>query len=281
MAGFYKDYKKGQATVLVLLLAMLGLTVVMSVSSRSLSDLKQSTYVDSGTKALGVAEAGLQYALSQNIQPPTGGCTTEMDVKSALNISGVQSASYIACNGSTNVVFIPSVLSGQMVQLDVSGMDPMNTKFLNFFWQGEASVEIIYVNGDDTLVRYGFNAHGSARTNGMSEAGQSGGPNCSPDKNCVSEADLQTYTNCSGEIIHSSNDSLIRIKTFYGSSPIIVCAITSGSSIAKDMSMEFVTVTATAKMTDGTTKRVQAQRYPPALPSVFDEAIFTTQPLSK
>src|SRR3989344_601354 len=55
--------RRGQVTVLILLLALLGLTGALSVASRSLSDLRQVSQVETGTKALAAAEAGLQKTL--------------------------------------------------------------------------------------------------------------------------------------------------------------------------------------------------------------------------
>ncbi len=100
-------FRKGQVTILALLIGLMGLTIGLSMASRSLSDFHQVTIVDQGTKALAAAEAGLQYALnqlnynnaSQNCTPSSVASLPTNVVSSLANISGVN---YNICFNTVN-----------------------------------------------------------------------------------------------------------------------------------------------------------------------------------
>lgn len=62
--------QSGQIIVLVLLILFLGLTVALSVVSRTLSDLKQTTVTDESSRAFSAAEAGIEEALRTGIGAP-------------------------------------------------------------------------------------------------------------------------------------------------------------------------------------------------------------------
>lgn len=64
--------ESGQVIILILLIGLLGLTVGLSILSRTLEDLRQTTEIDESARALAAAEAGAEVAL-QDLADLSGG----------------------------------------------------------------------------------------------------------------------------------------------------------------------------------------------------------------
>lgn len=259
--------RKGQITILVLLLGLMGLTVSLSAASRSLSDLKQVSYVDFGTKAFAAAEAGLQYGLNQ---ASTGGPNT-----GSISISGIN-VSYQVDTSVGNVVVTPSIGVDNVTQLDLSTVNA-NTKSFDIFWQGSGQIEAIVLDKNNIIRRFAFNAYGT------SGHGFSTGISTSDVSNCPSSCltGYSGYTSCTGTTVDfQSNDKLLRIKALTNFTPVLVCALNAGKSRI-DIATPIITVTATATTTNGTVKKVQAVKTPPTMPAIFDYVLFSNSSISR
>lgn len=262
--------RKGQITILVLLLGLMGLTVALSSASRSLSDLKQVSYVDFGTKAFAAAEAGLQYGLNQASIP--GGVLSGTVPGLGMTVD------YQVDTSTGNVIVIPLVIVDNVTQLDLSTINAANTKFLDIFWQGTGQIEAIVLDKDNLIRRFAFNG------NGTSEHGFSPGISTSDISNCPSSclAGYSGYTSCTGiSVDFQSNDKLLRIKALTNSTPVLVCALTAGKSQVNNIPVPIVTVTATATTANNTVKKVQAVKTPPTMPAIFDYVLFSNSSISK
>lgn len=259
--------RSGQITILVLLLSLLGLTTALSVASRSLSDLKQVTQVDVGTKAFAAAEAGLQYGLNQL---STGGPIT-----GSVAIPGA-TVNYQIDTSVGNIATIPSVTVDDVNQLDLSAVTS-NTKSFDIFWQGNGQIEAIVLDKNNIIRRFIFNAYGT------SGHGFSSGISTTDTANCPSSCltGYSGYTSCTGDNVDfQSNDKLLRIKALTNSTPVLVCALNAGKSQI-NMPTPIIIVTATATTTNGTVKKVQAAKFPPTLPAIFDYALYTNGTIVK
>lgn len=270
----------GQITILILLLSLLGLTTALSLSSQSLSDLKQVSYVDAGTKALAGAEAGLQYALTTPL--PSSGCSQGTISQSILSLSGISNITYKLCGSTKDSVFVPNVPKDDVFQLDLAGVNS-NLKSFDVSWKSDASVEIIVLDSDSTIRRYAYNANtslGLARNNGFA-AGQSG-VNCSP--GCDASFNGGSCTGY-GEILykpgtHGTRAQLVRVRPLYQSSDINFCGRSSGNSSSK-FGLQYYQVEASATTANGTLRRIQIDRYPPALPAIFDNVLYNGGDITK
>lgn len=273
--------RSGQVTVLVLLLGLLGLAASLSLASRSLSDLRQAIYVDSGIKALAAAEAGLQYASTL----AGADCLSHELVNTqspVLSLSGVKSVSYTTCTVTKTTITVPSVAVDDVVQVDLTGASA-NLKGMDVSWLGDASVEIEVLDSDDTLRRYAYNAVGQNRNNGFAAA--------IPGSNCTSGCDASfAIGSCTGpsEICYKPDcgvgnvkAQLVRVKPLYQSAPINICARAAGGSGVTSFGTQYYLVTVTATTLNGTVRRIQADRYPPGLPAIFDNVLSSGGSLAK
>ncbi|MBI4099756.1 hypothetical protein HY440_01995 [Candidatus Microgenomates bacterium] len=293
--------KKGQISVLVLLLSMLGLVVSLSVASRSISDLKQTSYVDSGTKTLAAAEAGLQYAFAnQSSWPAISGtdCSSAIPIN-GLSLSGIAAngLSYVICGTSPNSVTVRGVLADDVVQIELPQTNN-NFKAMDVSWSGDASVEITVIDQDNgnnySQRRYAYNPHNLARTNGFAP-GQVGS-NCAVGRDVSNASTIDcdmTFTSGSctgvGEILKDyANPSgpgqlraqSLRIKPLYKSADITLCGRSNGNSQVA-LALQYYSVTVTATSTNGTVRRLQASYFPPALPAIFDNVLYSGGNIAK
>ena len=268
-------------TVLVLLLVLLGLTVIMSSASRSLSDLKQTTYVDSGTKAFAAAEAGLQYALNDvtSNHPTLADCagTLTPQTISGMSIPNIQSITYQSCSNTRKYVMQTGVGKDEAMQVDLTGM-PSNVQFFDVAWSNALSaVEVILVHYDNSISRFIFNGSSVVDANGFDSTTVSSGSSCNDNTYCP----VSSFANCrpgnsSPNITHiggAHGDKFIRIKPLYNASDLALCARGPGQpGLSQQQTVE---VTATATTVDGTVKRLKATKTPATLPGIFDYAVYS------
>lgn len=260
--------RKGQITILVLLLGLMGLTVALSSASRSLSDLKQVSYVDFGTKAFAAAEAGLQYGLNAFSGNPALADCTPHDI-TGLTINGINTASgkfqYQICATGGNNFDAGIVGQDGVAELSLIGATPP-PDMLRVHWNTGRSVEVVvirYQAGAYSLRRYGFNATGVGSGNGFSSA------TCGGD--------------CYAEITGlAPQDQFVRIKSLYGSSRIWAEAFkTGGGGGQTRLQAQNYTASAWAETTNGTKKKVQAIQNPPTMPAIFDYVLFSNSSITK
>lgn len=286
--------KAGQATVLVLLLALMGLTVGMSVASRSLSDLKQVSFVDYGTKTFAGAEAGLEYALNQlTANPLVADCTDHKFTVLGLSMpTGIKEIIYNICQtDNAPFVIFNSVSKDDVREIDLSTIQSNNTKGADIIWSNKAAgIEVIDIGDDGKIVRYvftGSTADGFSPSTGF---GQSFSGNLCKNTNCVSDgtfdSGLCTSDNSTsfGAITLSKLHKLLRIKPIFtsagGTTNIAVCGRATGASIP-DIGSSTYDITVTAISENNTTKKITVQKLLPTLPSIFDYAIYTRGSLTK
>src|SRR4051812_32744238 len=110
-----KSSSSGQILVLVLLVVLVGLTVGLSIASRTLSTLKSSGDLDQSNRAFSAAEAGVEKALA-TIKSGSACSGTDCGVGA---LSGVESTAVKVVNagGSTSAFGIPNLKRDDVVQL--------------------------------------------------------------------------------------------------------------------------------------------------------------------
>jgi Tfp pilus assembly protein PilX len=84
MAGGFTLMKKilcsnqGQIVLMIVLVTVVGLTIGLSLISRTITDIRISSQIEQSGRAFSAAEAGVENVLKSNIQPgPTGNLTLE------------------------------------------------------------------------------------------------------------------------------------------------------------------------------------------------------------
>jgi len=128
---FNKDNQNGQILVMALLVSVIGLTIGLSVASRSISGLQQTGTFEASNRAFSAAEAGIEQALqSLKTATPIPGTpiptavVTLTENKSSFNYS-------IAALGSGTAAYqVDGVLKDDSVEVKLSG----GNGGLNLYW---------------------------------------------------------------------------------------------------------------------------------------------------
>lgn len=263
---------KGQITVLVLLIALMGLTIGLSQVSRSLSDLKQISYVDSGTKAFAAAESGSQYALNKILTGQIiSDCTTQYSYP-VTDWPGLDNVTFTSCTNSSGYVEIP-LKKDEVLQLDLSGL-PSNLQAVDIFWKNtnnNAAMEVITVDSNNVLTHYANNGYQMTPPLPNSFATAVAPSNCHINNDICDDANFSNGSCFSPTI---SRVDLIRIKPLYADVSLLVCGRGAGHSSAR-LDGQIYTITTTATTKDGVVKKLQIQKALPALPSIFDFSIYS------
>lgn len=282
---FLKSPKKGQITLIALLLGILGLTVGLSVASRSLTDLKQASYVDFGTKALAAAEAGAEYGFNQlSLGNINCGASPLPDLV-LPNATGplgplrqlqIQTVTYEICPGVGYVR--EDVGQDEVVEVDSTGFGAGGN--FRVFWDGSAgkakAVEVVVIYSTDySINRYAFNSSGNAIANSnfsASDTTLSFPAGCPSDTIFNNQVPMGVIPSGKG----GREALLVRVKPLGGPSTIQICGNGSG------LSPQTYDVTATATTTNNTVRRVLVTKKNfGSLPGVFDNVIFSGGDLRK
>lgn len=277
MRKFLQKNKSGQVTLLALLLGVLGLTIGLSVASRSLSDLKQASYVDFGTKALAAAEAGAEFGLyslkssqpaaCENGNAKTGTASTDWD-----NL-GIQSIMVDICPDLTGY-YSADVAKDEVLQATFKSANANANSGFYVRWNSSApAVEITAIYSDYSIKRFAYNS-GSQPAPWNSDNFENRPGGTSDLSKCLSPMDFE-----SGKIDPANSGSfikLIRVKPLGGATTIAICGQPNGI----EPQQYFVTSTATTKNNLVKKIMVTAEAYG-TLPAVFDNVIFSAGDLSQ
>ncbi len=280
---FRQFFREGQVALVALLLGILGLTVGLSVVSRSLSDLKQASTVDIGTKALAAADAGAEYGLyklNQNGSAAINCATSLPNLVTTGSPPPLAKLASLQISSVTDEICYDNAAAGvdigrlqdDVFQVNFDPTAPPGK--IDVLWNNSPSVEISALYSDYSVKRY---AYGVSGTNNFS-AGVNN-PSCYnwcgasriANANCVGASSPIAGTN------GAANLSLLRIKPIGGNSDLQVC-LQSGSAIPA----QSYTVTAIATTTNNTVKKVKITRdISGTMPAAFDNVIFSSGSISK
>lgn len=148
--------EKGQAIIIILLIMIVGLTIGLSVVSRSLLNVKLSTEQEESSRAFTAAEAGIEISLES-------GTAQSGEIGSPGDLS-----SYTCTKnniGAQGYVFFPNVLKDKVVQLYFANPENIETTSftsskITVYWGIESTtdsaleVNLIYKDRGDSLNPY-------------------------------------------------------------------------------------------------------------------------------
>lgn len=245
-------YKQnGQVGLIVLLIVVVMLTVGVSVASRSVSELKLSRQEQESTRALDLAESGIEAALNSSMIAGSYE-TTVNNVKVNYKIDDE--------HGLTGV----TVATGHTVEVALSNPG-VNDNFQVSWVAGanacsSAAVEVAIFKNDGSVSRSAFKPPGCGNYQNLADA----------------TIDGSSYT--TGDIGYSgSDDRFARVKILGG---------TNGGSttvnVTGNLPAQVKKVTSTARLDqDGTTRTVVVRKLADSLPSIFDYVLFSGNTLCK
>ncbi len=269
----------GQIAVFVLLVMLMGLTVGLSITSRTIQDIRQSQISDQSSRAFTAAEAGIEEALSLSQADLAGKVGTPQPVDATvLGFNG--NITYEVSQSSGNTYTVNGVKKDDVVSIDLGGLGGDS---ITVFWNssseapvspyncgvdnsGPSSLELTFyyltTGGNYGVQKFAYNSSSCNSLGPINHFSQaSAGSSNFNDK-------TDTLT------IPSGSKILLRIRPIYRGTSIMVQA-------TKDLPPQAYEITATATTSGGATRRVQVTKSAGTLPSIFDYVLFSGQDLKQ
>ena len=251
------NYQSGQAGLIILLLTVVVLTVGISVASRSTTDVKLSRQEEESNRAYNAAEAGVEQALSQNLNFPGEIYSGTTSVDSNINVNySIQKINILETRlfqGLSAQADVTGVGAGQGITIQWA-KEPncaANPSALLFTIFRRSGGNITARNGAITPCNRGdgYTLVGAVGTNGY----------------------LRQAT-----IPLGSGDIFVRIKPVYNDTHIRV----SGSGW--NLPTQYYKVRSVADNQQGDESRaVEVNRTKPVAPSLFDYVVFSGNTISQ
>ncbi len=248
MKRFSRFKEKGQIALMMVLMMVIFGTVVLSVISRSITNVALTTQEESKIRAFSYAEAGIEDLLTTGlatIGTPEGSRTVG-DIQYNYQLSALGS-------GSEGYELSEPLPVGDSVQIELKGGNVQN---LNIYWNNKASLEIsIYSQngGVYSLRRQAVNCY-----------------NCDPNNDFASadRSDKENYESKRNITLDPAQDIFLRIKALYDQTPLLVQPA-SGSLPAQAYKVKVTT-------SEGeSTAAVEVIQSLPAAPGIFDYALWS------
>lgn len=258
--------QKGQTFVAMVFLMVLALIIGISVSSRFVSTLRQLTRRDDASRALSIAEAGIENILLKsndtledyiNYGSCGNDCITQITDVTGQEIKAEISLSFA---GNSEEIFELRGMQGEILQVNLSGYS--SNSVISVCWNTNSSIyaSYIYKDGSETKSEiYAHNPVGTTYDNYFSEA--------SPDHGFSSCFDVSTLL----------SPDMLRLK-LYNSDSIVYIVPAPGEVIPRQgILIESVGYAGNA------VKTVKVLRTEPISPGILDYALYqksTEEPLS-
>lgn len=190
--------QKGQALLVVVLVMVVALTVGLSLTARSIIDIRTSTEEADSLKALAAAEAGIEQALQTTDTAPIAGPFTESNTTYSTTITEVKGTSAFLTNGG-NLVLQDDGVDIWLVPHNPDGTpDYSSTSWtgdINIYWGDpsladcdNAAIEVAVISGTKelpSLDRYVYDPCASRRKDNNFSTVGGGGPYSIEGKNLL------------------------------------------------------------------------------------------------
>jgi hypothetical protein len=279
--------QKGQAVIIILLIMVVGLTIGLSVVSRSILNVKLSTQSEESSRAFTAAEAGIEVALEQGpeITGPFSGELGDSKWDCTREFQGAGS-SYV----------FPNVVKDKVVQFYFS--DPKNVE--SQVYKG-AKVRVLW--GTDTTspaLEVTVLYKDPSETNPYRVAKFALDPNdtradsnkfCSPSDSCPKVANFKTDSSDSIGTQNFKNGATIdigeyntspkflmfaRLRLLYEQNPSTIGVKSDSCSVAgcDFPSQGSILDCLGYRVASGVSRRIQVYENYPAIPEVFDYVLF-------
>lgn len=306
--------RQGQITLLVLLLGVLGLTVGLSGVSRSLQDAKQATQVNSGTRALAMAEAAVENRIAETtdtslITTRCGGnsnlsLTNEITANLPSFVRRLQTGACITSNPDSELTNVSPV---DAIAIDLTKMSTVtngNVKKIAILWDdrniGDPAqspyLAVTKLKQNDVLEKYAvypkwmdssFLQNGAIYKRNFASGITSF--DCEYVKDYVTgnhgkclSSSYKQYQTCF-KVPVSATDKLLRVRVLNASSAVGLCAFDSNGTSDSYVAGDFPTFHfyGKAELTDGTLKTVsRVLTAGGGISGLFDYAIFSAGDLT-
>lgn len=276
-------YQRGQVVIILLLTMLVGLTVGLVVTQRSISDVTQSTQTEQATRAFSAAEAGLEKALSTSGSVALGeadlGNQSSADVNLAPNLpSGTNALEYPPINKTTIAQFwlaSPSSPIGAP-----SGGYTLNN--FTIYFGNPSSIDrpavevnvVTWTGGSYASNRYFYDSVSRSNNFTYNPAACNGSRSAT-----VSGIDGPSYNSvflCAYNVSYTGTPVLSRVRLLYSDEKHKVALMPNGGSLPPQAAV--YTSTGASGQSQKTIKAFQVKN---VVPFFFDFAIFSAGDISK
>lgn len=293
--------QSGQAIIIVLLIVVVALTIGLSVTSRSVQDIKISTRTEESQRAFSAAEAGLEAALKANNSIGTTNIGSNSDISYTVSVDN---------SGGSDKYKLPNqpekddtqqvwLVSHDPTTLDIRPCDGTNTganacytgSSIGVCWGGDSSnqandaaleVSIIYKESSVYKIeKFAFDPviHGNNFTPVYRTVNIGPCPGTTYYYNQVINLPISPSS------INASNENTaIRMRFLYsGKFDLGVYSSSSPTSNFPLQGKKFVSEGSAVSGNDKQTevRRIEFTKTYPSLPSIFDFALFSNTDITK
>jgi hypothetical protein len=294
-SGYLKNNETGQILIVFLLVLVVGMAIALSIASRTIVDIRQTTTSDQSNKAYFAAEAGVEAALKQlqsgylatvNLDfSSTSNATTQATISTLDPLGGIyQIPDQLLQDDVAQVALITDFSNSSRDPSSVLAGDFSNTNGLNIYWQDStvsAAIEVTVVGTNGTtwsVAKYAFDKDNS-RGNNFCSSGVQVNNTLTSEIETVTynfRAQIPNFSSNSSPNCTSATDSLTvkpvlaRIRTLYNTTPIKVAVQGVGATLPTQGNV----IVSTGKTDSGVTRQLKVYRSFPSLPPIFDYVLF-------
>lgn len=272
--------QRGQTGVVVLFIAVILVTIGLSIASRSVSDIKFSKQEEETTRAYNVAEAGIEDTLRSDLAtliPASDTCGTRTitidDVDANIDVCAQQTLSTDLYENETVEVNLSGFGVGQGIKIEWGDSADENSCAVGSGDSISAIVVAFIDTHNGTLRRKAYDFCAASRVNSFSTA-------------YTGLVDFKSQIDDSGGNTFmrkdSNNETKMRVRVLYGpqTSPVSKIPIRI-SGVSNPLPVQYYSVKSEARASGGETRAVEVTKTLPAFPSIFDFAIFTNSGITK
>lgn len=296
----FNSDESGQILIIILLVLVVGVSIVLSLSARSITDVRTTTSTEQSNRAYFAAEAGIERALQQ-IKDNSAVSGSITGSGSGLG-NGASYTGTITSTGGTAQAFYYSGLKDTTIQVNLrtdvlTDATGLNGGRLNVYWHttnspltsDTAALEITLLRkntstGAYSLDKYACDPFVSTRSNGFNCSG-SASSSFTISGNCLtttlsglSNTSITNFCNKVGLTINASANEktlLARIRPIYSGDGIAVeYANSTGTAPALTLPQQGYTISSTGIGPDGSNRKLVVFRSFPSLPTVFDFVLY-------
>ena len=260
--------QSGQALLIVLLVMAVGLTIALSIVSRSVTDIRISQGEEESARAFSAAEAGIEESLRAGsaISPDLEGISIQVTetergggdsfvFDSTIDEGDTQTVWLVPHDSDGNLVLSPYYTEGT-IDVCWQETDPETALEAAIFYQDPA--------GNYKVARGAYDDQASSRGEGFD----------SPDSDQCSILDRKKELNLAGFGITPSVDTLIalRLRPLYNQAEVGVEGAGGDGGLIPTQEKCFES---TATTENGVTRKVRQCQSFPAPPAIFDYVLFS------
>lgn len=263
----------GQVVLILVLITVVGLTIGLSLISRSITDVRISSQIEQSSRAFSAAEAGVESALRGAVVGGPTGTVTLPGASADYNVTG------LGGSGDTYVLPVAVVNTTQTVWLIPHNDDgsinedgtpyPANSS-LDICWgtegSGEPAVLLTLIYKEGAIYKIAKGAYDSIVRGNNFDPSELAGGYC--DGNFRYRKQITPTTDFG--VASSATLLALRVQSLYSSTPIAI-----KPKAGQTLPLQGKKITSVGQTETGIARKVQVIEAYKSLPSVFDFTLFS------